>query len=45
MKQTKKCTRILFGAPGTFSPDLDRLYLAVPDRGNQRAEIRVYQPE
>jgi YVTN family beta-propeller protein len=28
-----------------FSPDLDRLYLAVPDRGNQKAEIRVYQPE
>jgi YVTN family beta-propeller protein len=28
-----------------FSPDLDRLYLAVPDRGDQKAEIRVYQPE
>ena len=28
-----------------FSPDLDRFYLAVPDRGNQKAEIRVYQPE
>jgi YVTN family beta-propeller protein len=28
-----------------FSPDLDRLYIAVPDRGNQRAEIRVYQPK
>ena len=28
-----------------FSPDLDRLDLAVPDRGNQKAEIRVYQPE
>jgi DNA-binding beta-propeller fold protein YncE len=28
-----------------FSPDLDRLYLAVPERGNQKAEIRVYQPE
>ncbi len=28
-----------------FSPDLDRLYLAIPDRGNQKAEIRVYQPE
>jgi hypothetical protein len=28
-----------------FSPDLDRLCLAVPDRGNQRAEIRVFQPE
>lgn len=27
-----------------FSPDLDRLYLAVPDRGNQKAEIRVFQP-
>jgi len=27
-----------------FSPDLDRLYLAVPERGNQKAEIRVYQP-
>jgi YVTN family beta-propeller protein len=28
-----------------FSPDLDRLYVAVPDRGNQKAEIRVYQPD
>jgi DNA-binding beta-propeller fold protein YncE len=28
-----------------FSSDLDRLFLGVPDRGNQRAEIRVYQPE
>ncbi len=28
-----------------FSPDLDRLYLAVPDRGSRKAEIRVYQPE
>ena len=30
---------------GFFSPDLDRYYLAVPDRGNQKAEIRVFQPE
>ena len=28
-----------------FSPDRDRLYLAVPDRGNQKPEIRVYQPQ
>jgi DNA-binding beta-propeller fold protein YncE len=28
-----------------FSSDLDRLYLAVPERGNQKAEIRVYQSE
>ncbi len=28
-----------------FSPDLDRLCLGVPNHGNQRAEIRVYQPE
>ena len=28
-----------------FSSELDRLYLAVPERGSQRAEIRVYQPE
>lgn len=28
-----------------YSSDLDRLCLAVPDRGNQKAEIRVYQPE
>lgn len=27
-----------------FSRDLDRLYLAVPERGSQKAEIRVYQP-
>jgi DNA-binding beta-propeller fold protein YncE len=26
-----------------FVPDQDRLYLAVPHRGNQRAEIRVYE--
>jgi DNA-binding beta-propeller fold protein YncE len=28
-----------------YSPDLDRLYLAVPQRNGQDAEIRVYQPE
>ena len=28
-----------------YSPDLDRLYLAVPERGSQKAEIRVYQPQ
>jgi hypothetical protein len=28
-----------------LSLDLDRLYLAVPDRGNQKAEIRLYQPD
>lgn len=28
-----------------FSPELDRLYLAVPNRGKQTAEIRVYQPD
>lgn len=27
-----------------FSPELDQLYLAVPQRGGQEAEIRVYQP-
>jgi len=27
-----------------FSPELDRLYLAVPERDGQGAEIRVYQP-
>jgi hypothetical protein len=36
-------------APGArtsfFSSELDRLYLAVPDRGLQRAEIRVFKPE
>ena len=26
-----------------FVPDLSRLYLAVPHRGNQKAEIRVYE--
>jgi hypothetical protein len=35
-------------APGArtcyFAPGQDRLYLAVPDRGSQKAEIRVYQP-
>jgi hypothetical protein len=34
-------------APGArtslFVPELSRLYLAVPHRGNQRAEIRVYE--
>jgi DNA-binding beta-propeller fold protein YncE len=28
-----------------FSPDLDRLYLAVPNQEAQQAEIRVYQPQ
>lgn len=28
-----------------FSPELDRLYLAVPQRGGDDAEIRVYQPQ
>jgi DNA-binding beta-propeller fold protein YncE len=36
-------------APGArtsyFSPDLDRLYLAVPERGSQKAEICIYQPQ
>jgi DNA-binding beta-propeller fold protein YncE len=36
-------------APGArtcyFSPGPDRLYLAVPDRGPQKAEIRIYQPQ
>jgi hypothetical protein len=36
-------------APGArtsyFSPGPDRLYLAVPDRGSQKAEIRVLQPQ
>ena len=26
-----------------FVPDLSRLYLAVPHRGNQKAEIRIYE--
>jgi len=34
-------------APGArtslFAPDLNRLYLAVPHRGSQKAEIRVYE--
>jgi len=28
-----------------FVPELNRLYLAVPHRGNQKAEIRVYEPQ
>ncbi len=28
-----------------FSPALGRLYLAVPDRGAQKAEIRIYEPK
>jgi hypothetical protein len=36
-------------APGArtcyFAPGQDRLYLAVPDRGPQKAEIRVFQPQ
>ena len=44
----RRATRIP-STPGArtsfFSPDLDRYYLAVPDRGNQKAEIRVYQPD
>jgi WD40 repeat protein len=33
------------GRTSFFSPDLDRLYLAVPGRGNQKPEIRVYEPQ
>lgn len=29
---------------GLFVPDQDRLYVAVPHRGSQRAEVRVYEP-
>lgn len=36
-------------APGArtafFSSELDRLYLAVPERGSQKSEIRIYQPQ
>ena len=28
-----------------YSPDLDRLYLAVPQRGGEDAELRIYEPE
>ncbi len=28
-----------------FVPELNRFYLAVPHRGNQKAEIRVYEPQ
>lgn len=28
-----------------FSPELDEFYLAVPQRGNQLAEIRIFQPQ
>jgi len=28
-----------------YSPELDRLFLAVPERGGLGAELRVYQPE
>lgn len=28
-----------------FSPELDRLFLAVPERSGHEAELRVYQPE
>ena len=30
---------------GFFSSDLDQLFVAVPHRGNQQAEIRVFKPE
>ena len=34
------------GARTSFlAPELDRLYLAVPHRGNQKAEIRVYEAQ
>ena len=28
-----------------YSPELERYYVAVPERGNQQAQIRVFQPE
>ncbi len=46
---TYKTVSRLSTAPGArtsfFSPALDRLYLAVPNRGPQEAEIRVFQPQ
>ena len=28
-----------------YSPELDRYFVAVPERGNQQAQIRIFQPE
>lgn|ERR1035437_682495 len=46
---TYKALSKLPTAPGArtsyFAPSLDRLYLAVPVRGPQKAELRVYQPQ
>ena len=42
VSQTADCSR----RPHLLlQPRPDRLYLAVPDRASQRAEIRVYQPQ
>ncbi|MGD0728315.1 MAG: hypothetical protein ABSB63_22590 [Spirochaetia bacterium] len=30
---------------GSWVPELDRLFVAVPHNGNQGAEIRIYEPE
>ena len=35
--------RLFVAALGKFVADRDRLYLAVPHRGSQKAEIRVYE--
>jgi len=44
----KRLTRIATSSGARtsfFSPDLDRYYLAIPEHGDQQAEIRVFQPE
>jgi hypothetical protein len=33
------------GRTAFFGSELDRFYLAVPDRGSRTAEIRVFQPQ
>lgn len=44
-KRTGRLPTAVGARTSFFSSALDRLYLAVPERGSQKAEIRVYTPE
>jgi hypothetical protein len=43
LRRTLRITTAAGARTSLFVPSLDRLYLAVPHRGSQAAEIRVYQ--
>jgi hypothetical protein len=42
--RVSQCPTVPGACTSFFSPSLGHFYLAVPDRGSQRAEIRIDQP-